>query len=148
MRITIPRGFEAVSLPERVHQLLRHVIVAEGILEGQVEKVVGLDYVAKTVPASVAARCTASAVDVDAYVLRQLLHVLHPATFGVAIAYKPSYQLALTPDDVQYRGRHLVYRFLYTCENLISSYVLDVCNLVRRRTVRGFVILIFINLGS
>jgi len=126
LRITIPRGLEAVPLPERVHQLLRHVIVAEGILEGQVEKVVGLDYVAKTVPASVATRCTAFAVDVDAYVLRQLLHVLHPATFGVAIAYKPSYQLAFAPDDVQYRGRRLVYRFLYTCENLINTHVFDV----------------------
>lgn len=91
MRITIPRGLEAMSLPERVHQLLCHVIVAEGILEGQVEKVVGLDYVAKTVPVFVATRRAAFAVDIDAYVLRQLLHVLHPATFGVAIAYKPSY---------------------------------------------------------
>lgn len=104
-------------LPERVHQLLRHVIVAEGILEGQIEKVVGLHQVAEASLVSVATKCAALAVDVDAYVLRQLLHVLQPATFGVAIAYKPSYQLALTPDDVQYRRRHLVYRFLCTCEN-------------------------------
>lgn len=65
-----------VLLPERVHHLLRHVIVAEGILEGQVKKVVGLDYVAETLLLSAAAGCAALAVDVDAYVLRQLLHVL------------------------------------------------------------------------
>lgn len=115
---------EVVLLPERIHQLLRHVIVAEGILEGQVEKVVGLNYVAKTVAVFVfAAKIAAIAINIDVYVLRQLLHILQPATFGFAIAYKPTYRLALTPDGVQYPRWHFVYRAPCTCENwLVLAY--------------------------
>lgn len=108
--------FDAVLLPEWIHQLLRHVIVAEGVLEGQVEKVVGLNYFAKTVLVSRTAKFAASAINIDAYVLRQLLHILRPATFGIAIAYKPSYRLALTSDGVQYRRWHFIYRVSHTCE--------------------------------
>lgn len=94
---------EAVLLPERIHQLLRHVIVTEGILERQIEKVVGLNYISKTVSVSLTAKVAAFAINIDVYVLRQLRHILQPATFGIAIAYKPSYRLALTRDGVQYR---------------------------------------------
>jgi len=115
--------YPKVLLPERIHQLLRHIIITERVLEGQVKKVVGLDYVAKTVPVSVAAKFATFAVNIDVYVLRQLLHILHPATFGIAIAYKPSYRLAFTPDGVQYRRWYFAYRVPCTCENwLVLAY--------------------------
>lgn len=136
---------EDVLLPEWIRQLLRHVIVAEGILEGQIEKVVGLNYVAETVSVSLAAKFAAIAINIDAYVLRQLLHVLHPATFGIAIAYKPSYWLALTPDGVQYRRWHFIYRVPHTCEKwLVLAYSRQ---LIRWEDARVFVVGTFADVG-
>lgn len=78
-----------VLLPERIRQLFCHVIVAEGIFERQVEEIIGLDYIFKTV--QVAAKFATPAINIDIYVLRQFLHIFRSATFSIAVAYQPRY---------------------------------------------------------
>lgn len=79
-------------VPEGIVQLLGYVIVAERILEREVEKIVGFDDLLEAVHARWTIHGPAFPVNVDRYVPRQLVHVLLPTAFCLTVAHEPDYR--------------------------------------------------------
>lgn len=93
--VTILSSRSSIVLPEGIVQLLGYVIVAERILERQIEKIVGFDDLLETVYAKWAIHGPAFPVNVDRYVPRQLVHVLLPTAFCLTVAHEPDYRFHL-----------------------------------------------------